>query len=643
MKTPMPNTRDSHDPHSGAVPASTGRRQFLEYAGAGLLSAVLPGCGGSDSIQKQPTYGATIAVGRQTIQAALDADRQNVASISVALLKDNQVVWAEAFGNAVVIPAAAATPTTRYNIGSVTKVIAALAGVILQDRGLIDLDAPIVRYVPSFSMLSPQYAQITSRHLLSHSSGLPGQNVNDMFSYVPIPGYAAAAQKVLANEHLNHLPGQFAVYCNDGFTIFELVVAAVTGQSFTDFVQRNILSPLNMTNSGFLTSVPTRGEFALGYANGTQYGQEITNAYATGGLATTPLDMMNLAQMFIGNGLFQGQRIASAAGIADMLTDQTDRWQIKSTRLGYAYAFGLGWDDVDDPVLRAAGAAAAYKSGGTQFFSSHFYVLPAARMALMITGSMGYDAGSIAPAILLQALQEDGSIAAAPARVNTSAPSAAPSPDVSAVNGVYGNESTPVQVAVNADGSLALTKWSGTGWAQLGPDATPYRYRSDGWWWSDGDTTSYRFDILPGTDDAGNAVSNRYLTKRVIDHSGYVFRVAPYAQQLQALAALDPAWQARVNSSWNVINESAQSVSPPGKLRVSLGSLDALRGYVVFGYSADGGAHTSYQLLKPLADDRCGMSVTVPVMLGRDLFEISLTNVNDVETMAASGWLCQRA
>jgi len=146
-----------------------------------------------------------------------------------------------------------------------------------------------------------------------------------------------------------------------------------------------------------------------------------------------------------------------------------------------------------------------------------------------------------------------------------------------------------------------------------------------------------------GTDAAGNAVSNRYLTKRVVDPSGYVFRVTPLAQQLPALPALTPAWQARVNTSWNVINESAQSVFAGGLLRVSLGTLGALPGYVVFAYSTDGGAHTSYQLLKPLADDRCGMTVQIPVMPGRDLFEISLSNVNDVETMAASGWQCQRA
>ncbi|MDS0862311.1 beta-lactamase family protein [Burkholderia pseudomultivorans] len=637
----MPIPRDSRDPRPRTAPASAGRRQFLGYAGASLLSAALPGCGGSDSIQPS-TYGAAIATGRQVIQAAIDANPQNVATMSVALLKGNQVVWAEAFGNASIHPATAATLNTRYNIGSVSKVFAALAGVILQDRGLIDLDAPIVRYLPSFSMLSPQYTQITSRHLLSHSSGLPGQNFSNLFSYVPIAGYAATAQQVLANEHLNHPPGQFAVYCNDGFTIFEQVVEAVTGQRFTDFVQHNILAPLNMTHSGFLTSVPASGEFALAYSNGTQHGQEFANPYATGGLSSTPTDMLNLAQLFIGAGIFQGQRIASAAGIADMLTDQTSRCQIQSTRLGYAFAYGLGWDDVDDPVLRAAGVRCAYKSGGTQFFSSHLYVLPAAQMALMFTGSMGYEPGKIGPAILLQALRDDGSIAAAPAPVNSGAPPVATSPDVSAVSGVYGNESAPMQVRVNTDGSLALTKWSGTDWEPAGSDASPYRYRNDGWWWSDSDTSSYRFDMLPVTDDAGNAVTLRYLTKRILDVSSYVFRVTPFAQQLAALPTLDAAWQARVNSSWNVINESAQSVAAD-KLRVSLGTLDALAGYVVFGYSTDGGVHSSYQLLKPLADDRAGMAVRVPVMPGRDLLEISFTSEGGVETMAASGWQCRRA
>ncbi|RKT99570.1 hypothetical protein C7H84_30315 [Burkholderia sp. Nafp2/4-1b] len=53
--------------------------------------------------------------------------------------------------------------------------------------------------------------------------------------------------------------------------------------------------------------------------------------------------------------------------------------------------------------------------------------------------------------------------------------------------------------------------------------------------------------------------------------------------------------------------------------------------------------HFNYQLLKPLADDRCEMTVQIPVMPGRDLFEISMSNVNGVDTMAASGWRCQRA
>ncbi|MGU7776476.1 serine hydrolase domain-containing protein, partial [Burkholderia sp. MR1-5-21] len=104
---------------------------------------------------------------------------------------------------------------------------------------------------------------------------------------------------------------------------FELVVAAVTNTSYASFVQQNILAPLKMTNSGFLTTAPTSGEFAYPYFAGKTFGLEYLNAYGSGGLNTTPSDMMNLAQMFIDQGVFQGTRIVSAQGIADMAIDQT--------------------------------------------------------------------------------------------------------------------------------------------------------------------------------------------------------------------------------------------------------------------------------------------------------------------------------
>jgi len=459
-------------------PASATRRRVLGYGCAGALAALLPGCGSGGGIRAP--YSQTIAWAQQEIAQAMNAN-PNVAAVSIALLKGNAIVWQQAFGLASVQNNTPATVQTRFNVGSVTKVVAALVAVILQDRGLITLDTPIAQYLPTFTMLSPEYKQITTRHLLSHSSGLPGTNPPNAFSFVPIPGYAADTEAELANSHLKHLPGELAVYCNDGFTLVEQIVLALTGQSFPAFAQANIFAPLNMVNSSFLTSQPTTGEFAYPYLDGKQYPLEYANPYAAGGLSTTPLDLMNMAQMFLGGGVFQGQRIVSAAGVQEMATDQTTGLLINPSP---EWRWGLGWDSVQELGLAAAGVTAWSKNGGTVFFTSEFYIVPGAQMALMVTGNDGYHSAALAEDILLRALQEDGTISSLPAVLVNTAPPVATAPAVADAAGIYGASRAPLQVIVGGDGSLELNKWNGTAWTPLDAGATQYQYRSDGWWWS---------------------------------------------------------------------------------------------------------------------------------------------------------------
>lgn len=606
-------------------PSSAGRREFLGFAGAGMLAMLLPGCG-SDSVNPTP-YQQTIAQGQQAIEQAISDPEHPVAAISVAMLKGGNVVWQQAFGVSSVPDQTRATTQTRFNIGSVSKVIAALAAVILQDRGLISLDTPIIQYLPTFTMLSPEYAQITTRHLLSHSSGLPGTNARNLFTFAPIPGYAADTQAELANTHLKHLPGELAVYCNDGFTMIEQIVLALTGQSYASFVEANILAPLQMTNSSYLTSVPSGGSFAYPYANGTQY-QEFVNAYATGGLSSTPGDMMNLAAMFLGAGVFQGQRIASAAGLAQMGTDQTGGLLINPSP---EWRWGLGWDSVLQPGVAAAGVLAWEKDGGTAFFTSEFFVLPQAQLALMLTGNSGYDARKLAETIVLSALQEDGTISALPPPVAGAIPPIATGPGIASAAGIYGNFDAPLQVIANSDGSLQLNQWDGAthAWTQVGPGA--FQYRSDGWWWNDSNASaSYRFALATGTDESGSAFSYRYLMKRVAPGAGYAWLTLPLGQQLAALAPLDNAWQQRIGTQWSVTNESPTSVPLvlDGNVPALLTTLTELPGYVLFGNN-----DLRYQLFVPLADDRGGMSVKVPGNFGRDLYEIRFASANNVSTV----------
>ena len=373
------------------------RRRFLTVSAAGLLVAGLPAC--SDSEDAGIRFTDTITYGRQAIQRHM-IEAPDSPAVSVALLWKEQIVWREAFGLASVTDKEPATVHTRFNIGSVSKVFAGLTGVILRDQGVLDLDAPVAQYLPEFTMLSPEFAQITSRQLLSHSSGLPGTNVRRVFSFAPMPGYAQDTQAGLAHFHLKHRPGEMAVYCNDGFTLFELVVLTVSGLTYPEFVRRYIFEPLEMTRSGYLLSVPTNESIALPYKEGAQFPIEYVNAYATGGVCSTPSDMMNFARMFVGNGSYRGRRIVSPEGIAEMATDQAASTALNPT----PWPWGLGWDAVRQPAIAAAGELAWQKNGGTAFFETEFFVLPEAELAFLITGNAGYRPLEIAEEVMMRAL-----------------------------------------------------------------------------------------------------------------------------------------------------------------------------------------------------------------------------------------------
>lgn len=625
-------------------PVSSGRRQFLGYSAAGMLAAALPG-GATSGGLPHAAYSQTIEWGRNEIARALAGDPGNVAAVSIALLKNDTVVWQQAFGRASVRDNVAATIRTRFNIGSVSKVLAALAAMILRDRGLLDLDVPVARYLTGFTMLSPEYARITTRHLLSHSSGLPGTSMRNAFAFEPMPGYAVNAEAALAGEHLKHPPGMLAVYCNDGFTMIERVVAALAKQDYASFIRTNVLDPLGMADSGFLAQKPEGGSFALPYSGGRQYPQEFVGPLATGGLTATPGDMMKLARLFLERGVYQSRRIVSDDGIAQMGTDQTRGLIINPSP---QWVWGLGWDSVRHPGLAAAGVQAWQKNGATAFFSSDFYVLPDQQLALMVTGNTGdsqradtYRAGALAEGVLLRALVEEGSIRTLPPLVAHTAPPMAASPDLTDTVGVYANYNQPMRVTANQDGSFSLSSWDGSAWRPMN-GGTSYRYRSDGWWWSNNAPISYRFEAVSGSDADGQPYRYRYLMLRgPLFGAGYNETTLPMGQQLLPLAPLSAAWLARMGKTWTVTNESPATVPSTlnGAPYAMLSSLPELPGYILVRNSSYDDGSSEYQLLVPLTDDRAGMTVRIPANAGRDLYELHFTTVGGKEMLTIGSWV----
>jgi CubicO group peptidase (beta-lactamase class C family) len=98
---------------------------------------------------------------------------KNIAAISVALIDGERIVWAEGFGFERVTPdSIPATAETIYRVASVSKLFTDLGAMQLAERGLVHLDTPVVRYLPSFQPRNRFGKPITLRQLMSHRSGL---------------------------------------------------------------------------------------------------------------------------------------------------------------------------------------------------------------------------------------------------------------------------------------------------------------------------------------------------------------------------------------------------------------------------------------------------------------------------------------
>ena len=575
---------------------------------AGLAAPLLQACGGGDSVAQPPLPTSTYSESAQWMrEAILDAIGKSDSAVSVALFAADSVVWSEAFGYANRETGLRTTVDMRMNIGSVSKTIAALAVMILRDRGKLDLDQPVVELNRNFSMRSPEYARVTVRHLLNHSSGFLGTNYRNLINFVPTWNYWRDTVDVLAQSRLKHEPGDLSVYCNDGFTVLEWLVGSLTSRSYSAFVDAELLKPLGMTSTEFPLQFSPEGTFVHPVYHGQTLPQEFVAAHASGGILSTPADMMKLARLILDRGVFEGRRIVSEGALQDMGVNQAAYTRINP--VATSWRWGLGWDCVAQPGLAAAGLLGWKKGGDTAFFHSDFIVLPHARMAAMMTNDSQFSGNRLAllEGMLLRAAKERGLISALPpAMAPVVPPVEVPAPGVSAVTGIYAKEGPPIRVQAESDGTLSLSFWNAKGWAT---SEQGLRLRTDGWWWADGVTNrSYSFRTVAG---------HLYLTGRVLAGSRLYWDEGPMAQWLpEARAPLSAAWRSRLNSRWKGENDDPDSYE--GKLEPRTGVIGELAerpGYVMW---------DNAQLLRVINDDEAGVTVEIPALAGRDLVELRM-------------------
>ena len=139
--------------------------------------------------------------------------------------------------------------------------------------------------------------------LLNHSSGLQGSSLNNAFLFEDNDPHAHdTLLKQLSTQNLKADPGAFSVYCNDGFTLAEILVEKVSGKDFTAFIHEHFTEPLNMDHTKTSQDTLDLSQMAGLYypAHQGQLPNETINVIGTGGIYSTAEDLVQFAQIFTG-------------------------------------------------------------------------------------------------------------------------------------------------------------------------------------------------------------------------------------------------------------------------------------------------------------------------------------------------------
>jgi CubicO group peptidase (beta-lactamase class C family) len=183
-----------------------------------------------------------------------------IPGVVVGVVSRNGLVWAKGYGTTNLAGGVPLTSTTRFRIGSVSKVFTATAILQLRDAGKLRLDDPVVKHLPWFKVPNPfpNAPPITVEHLLTHTSGLSREAPFDAWTTHEFPS-REELRAAMPRVPVISPPGKTYRYSNLGVALLGEIVAAASGESWAGYVRAHITAPLGMSST---TGAPTVAEIA---------------------------------------------------------------------------------------------------------------------------------------------------------------------------------------------------------------------------------------------------------------------------------------------------------------------------------------------------------------------------------------------
>ncbi|HKO97918.1 MAG TPA: serine hydrolase domain-containing protein [Pyrinomonadaceae bacterium] len=273
----------------------------------------------------------------------------NIPSASIAIVAGDKVIWTGGYGYSNLWARTPATPSTVYLIGSTFKAMSTIALLQQMEQGKFKLDDKVNDYLTDFKIQGedPQHP-VTFRHLLTHTSGLPGD-----FGGFPVWGDAlppSMDEYLKKSLKVTKPPMTSVVYSNMAYTLIGYLVQKFSGVPYKKYIEEQIFTPLEMTSTRFEPRPDMEERLSIPYRvdeNGSQVAAVRVRAtvWPAGIVYGTVLNQANWLIANLNGGAFKEKRIIKEQTLEQMLTRQHDQFkgQIEGIWGNETAGFGLTW------------------------------------------------------------------------------------------------------------------------------------------------------------------------------------------------------------------------------------------------------------------------------------------------------------
>jgi CubicO group peptidase (beta-lactamase class C family) len=300
--------------------------------------------------------------------------KNQVIGVSIAIVDNQRIVWAQGFGYADVKNNVPATSETVYRIGSISKLFTVMATMQLAEQGKVDIDKPLKKYLPQFSVKSrfPDSGPITLRTIMTHHSGLP----SDMPKGALTSESPSTLLYRLKDEYVAYPPNYVLAYSNVAMALLGLMVEQVSDTEFCEYLNQFVFASIGMPHSSFKLTPEIKSLLSKGYKNGKETKQIPLRDVAAGSMYSNVLDLSRFIQMLFAKGQVDNRQILQPATIDEMLRPQNE-----AVTLDFEQRIGLGWS-LDYGVKTKEKIAG--HMGAMPLFRTELAILPEKKIGVVV-------------------------------------------------------------------------------------------------------------------------------------------------------------------------------------------------------------------------------------------------------------------